>query len=54
MRALCIHKNIPVSDSELTLSLQVSFISCHLTAEKHLGWELSKEFVGDVHFIHYY
>ena len=34
MTGLCIHKNIPVSDTKLTLGLQVGLISTHLTADK--------------------
>ena len=34
MRRLGIHKNIPVSDTKLTLGLRVGFISSHLTADK--------------------
>ena len=34
MRGLSVHKNIPVSDTKLTLGLQVGFVSCHLTAHK--------------------
>ena len=34
MRGLGIHKNIPVSDTKLTLVLLVGFISSHLTADK--------------------
>ena len=34
MRGLTVHKNIPVSVTILTLSLQVGFISSHLPADK--------------------
>ena len=34
MRRLGIHKNIPVSGTELTLGLRVGFISAHLTVNK--------------------
>ena len=34
MRALGIHKNIPVSDTKLTLGFRVGFISSHLRADK--------------------
>ena len=34
MRRLGIHKNIPVSGTELTLGLQVGFIGSHLTVDK--------------------
>ena len=34
MRTLCIHKNVPVSGTTLTLGLRVGFISSHLTADK--------------------
>ena len=35
MRALVIHKNIPVSDSKVTLGLRVGSIFSQLTADKH-------------------
>ena len=34
MRALIVHKNIPVSVTKLMLSLPVCFISSHLTVDK--------------------
>ena len=34
MRRLCIHKNIPVSGTKLTLGLRVGFIGSHLTVDK--------------------
>ena len=34
MRRLCIHKNIPVSETKRTIGLRVGFISFHLTADK--------------------
>ena len=34
MRRLCIHKNIPISGTKLTLGLWVGFISSHLPADK--------------------
>ena len=34
MRGMNIHKNIPVSVTNLTLGLQVCFISSHLTVDK--------------------
>ena len=34
MRRLGIHKNIPVSGTNLMLGLQVGFLSSHLTADK--------------------
>ena len=34
MRGLIVHKNIPVSNTKLTLVLRVGFISSHLIADK--------------------
>ena len=34
MRGLGVHKNIPVSDTKLTLGLRVGFVSSHLIAHK--------------------